>query len=131
MTRYKGLLRMRAVLSGILVLSCLGSIAHAQTLLTGSVTSASGEKMEGVTVSARRMGSNFTTTVFTDSSGQYYFPSMESGRYRFWAQAITYDAAIVDQMQLTGAVVQQDVVLKQLQNFEKQLRGDEVMMSLP
>ena len=131
MTAHKGFLGIRAVLIGILLFSCLGAIAQAQTILTGTVTSASGEKMEGVTVSARRIGSNFTTTVFTDASGQYYFPSMDSGRYRFWAQAVTYDAAIVDEMPLSGAVVQQDVVLKPLQNFEKQLRGDEVMMSLP
>jgi streptogramin lyase len=109
----------------------LGSTAHARTLLTGTITSASGEKMEGVTISARQLGKTFTTTVFTDASGVYYFPPLEEGRYKFWAQAVQYDAAILEDMTLSGSVIQQDVVLKPLENFERQLRGDEVVASLP
>ena len=37
--------------------------AHAQALLTGTIASAAGEKMGGVTVSARAQGSPITTSV--------------------------------------------------------------------
>jgi hypothetical protein len=40
--------------------------APSAALLTGSVKSASGEKLGGVTVSAKMEGSTITTTVFTD-----------------------------------------------------------------
>ena len=36
--------------------------AAGEVLLTGTVTSAAGEKMEGVTVSARQVGTTFTTS---------------------------------------------------------------------
>src|ERR1700681_3659744 len=100
----KKLLGMLITLSAIWLLGGLGSVAHAKTLLTGTITSASGEKMEGVAVSARQIGKSFTTTVFTDASGVYYFPPLEEGKYKFWAQAITYDAAIVEDLDLTGPV---------------------------
>jgi len=56
-------------------------------LLTGTVKSASGEKMGGVTVSAKMEGQTITTSVFTDEEGNYYFPrwtpgSTRSGRRR-------------------------------------------------
>ena len=54
--------------------------------LWGTVTSTSGERLEGVTVSARAPGRNVTTSVFTDSDGEYHFPPLETGRpYKVWA----------------------------------------------
>src|SRR5271155_1920279 len=74
MNMRKKFLAIRGVLSVLLLVGGLGTIAHAQqVLLTGTITSDSGEKMEGVTVSARRIGATFTTSVFTDASGQYFF----------------------------------------------------------
>ena len=64
--------------------------ARADSLLTGTVTSAAGEKMGGVTVSAKAEGSTVTTSVFTDETGNYYFPPLPNGKYRVWAQALTY-----------------------------------------
>ena len=49
----KKLLGMLITLTAIWLLGGLGSVAHAKTLLTGTITSVSGEKMEGVTVSAQ------------------------------------------------------------------------------
>jgi hypothetical protein len=65
--------------------------ARADSLLTGTVTSAAGEKMGGVTVSAKAEGSTVTTSVFTDETGNYYFPPLPNGQYRVWAQALTYE----------------------------------------
>ncbi len=50
----------------------LPGAAYADSLLTGAITSAAGEKMGGVTVSAKAEGSTITTSVFTDESGGYY-----------------------------------------------------------
>ena len=61
--------------------------------LWGTVTSTSGERLEGVTVSARAPGRNVTTSVFTDSDGEYHFPPLETGRpYKVWAQAQAFEA---------------------------------------
>jgi streptogramin lyase len=115
------------------LLAVLGTASHAagQALLTGTVTSASGEKMEGVTVSARQFGKTFTTSVFTDAAGEYYFPALENGRYKVWAQAVGYGAEIQENVTLSGSVHRLNAVLKPMQNFEMQLRGDEWMASLP
>src|SRR5262245_12136164 len=59
-----------------------------EMVLTGTVTSASGEPMSGVTVSARRSSEPVTTSVFTDREGKYYFPAMQDGTYSMWAQAV-------------------------------------------
>ena len=67
--------------------------AYADALLTGAVTSASGEKMGGVTVSAKAEKSPITTSVFTDESGNYYFPPLPNGKYKVWAQALTFHRA--------------------------------------
>jgi streptogramin lyase len=115
------------------LMGMLGSIGHAagDVLLTGRIASASGERMEGVTVSARQLGKTFTTSVFTDAEGEYYFPRQEEGKYKVWAQAVGYEAAILEDVTLSRSVHEQDLVLNPMQNFELQLRGDEWMASLP
>src|SRR5713101_2774996 len=65
----------------------------ADALLAGTITSASGEKMGGVTVSAKADGATVTTTVFTDEAGNYYFPPLPTGKYRVWAQALSFETA--------------------------------------
>ena len=52
------------------------SAQAADALLSGSITSAAGEKLGGVTVSAKAEGATITTTVFTDEAGNYYFPPL-------------------------------------------------------
>src|SRR5665213_2477135 len=65
-------------------------------VLSGTVKSAEGKPLEGVGVSARGASDTFTTTVYTDESGKYYFPELSGGQYKIWAQACllyTSDAA--------------------------------------
>jgi hypothetical protein len=53
----------------------------ADAVLSGTIKSASGEALGGVTVSARADGSNIVTSVFTDESGNYWGPrKMVKGR---------------------------------------------------
>ncbi|PYR37878.1 MAG: hypothetical protein DMF90_05325 [Acidobacteria bacterium] len=107
-----------------------GHAQGSQLLLSGSIKGAAGSGMEGVTVSARGIGKTFTTTVFSDASGEYYFPQLEPGKYKVWAQAVGYEAGIVD-LQLNGPVGRQDFTMRPMQDFTLQLRGDEMVASLP
>jgi hypothetical protein len=62
-----------------------GASHAADAVLSGAIRSASGERLEGVTVSAKREGSTITTNVYTDQSGRYVFPALAEGKYRVWA----------------------------------------------
>ena len=68
----------------------------AEVVLSGAIKSAAGEKIGGVTVSAKAEGGTITTTVFTDEAGEYYFPPLEAGKYQVWAQAISFATAKSD-----------------------------------
>ena len=98
-------------------------------LLAGTVKSDSGEKMSGVTVSAKAEGRTITTSVFTDQQGDYYFPPLTPGAYEVWAQADTFETARA-KVDLT-ATRHQDFALKHLKDFQRQLTGDQLLASLP
>src|SRR5258708_26368900 len=76
------------------------SAQAADALLSGSITSAAGEKLGGVTVSAKAEGATITTTVFTDDGGNYYFPPLPAGKYPVLAQSLTF-ATAKDEVDLT------------------------------
>ena len=107
--------------------------AHAaDVLLSGSIKSAAGEKMGGVTVSAKEDGKTITTSVYTDESGDYVFPPLASGKYRVWAQAVGFETA-KNEIDL-GAVKHQDLTLSPIKDFERQveqLPGDMILAGLP
>ena len=105
------------------------SARAADALLSGTITTAAGEKLNGVTVSAKAEGSTITTTVFTDDAGNYYFPPLATGKYRVWAQALTF-ATAKGEVDLTTAK-KQDFKLDTLADFARQLPGDLVLASLP
>src|SRR5438094_5709600 len=110
----------------IAVATLASSAACADALLAGTITSAAGEKMGGVTVSAKAEGATITTSVYTDESGAYYFPPLPEGKYRVWAQALTYQIA-KGNVDLTKST-QQNFVLAPMTNREdwiRQLPGDE------
>jgi streptogramin lyase len=116
-----------------LSLAVIASSANAaEVVLSGSIKSAAGEKMEGVTVSAKAEGSPITTTVFTDGTGAYYFPPLEAGKYKVWAQALSFETAKSD-VDL-AAKKSQDFVLTSMADFEtrvRQLPGDLILAGLP
>ena len=65
--------------------------AQGTAALSGVVSSKEEGPMEGVVVSARRAGSNFTVSVVSDAQGKYSFPAptwISGGtpsRYERWA----------------------------------------------
>ena len=101
----------------------------ADAILTGAITSAAGEKMGGVTVSAKPEGATITTTVFTDADGRYFFPPMPGGKYRVWAQAVSFESAKRD-VDLAASKAQ-DFTLKPAKDYFRQLPGDLVLAGLP
>ena len=101
----------------------------ADAILSGAIAGPGGDKMGGVTVSAKADGSTITTTVYTDASGAYYFPPMAAGHYRVWAQALTFATAEA-QVDL-AANKAQNFSLKGLEDYARQLPGDAMIASLP
>ena len=132
-TRARVLVKLGVLAAALIVLAATLPLAiHAApdgTLLTGTVKSAAGAKMSGVTVSAKLEGATITTSVFTDEEGAYYFPAMSAGRYEVWAQADGFEMArgAVD----LAATKHQDFVLKATKDFAQQLSGDQMLASLP
>ena len=109
-----------------------GPARAADVLLNGLVKSSAGEVMGGVTVSAKADGATITTTVFSDEAGGYYFPPLPSGKYRVWAQALSFATA---KSEIDLAVNRhQDFALQPLTGFEQQVRqlpGDLILAGLP
>jgi streptogramin lyase len=100
--------------------------------LSGTIASAAGEKLGGVTVSAKAQGSTITTSVYTDEQGGYYFPPLPAGKYSVWAQALAFERANGD-VDLTAAR-RQDLTLKPMADMERQIRqmpGEMLMAALP
>jgi streptogramin lyase len=106
--------------------------AFADALLSGTIKSPDGKAMGGVTVSAKPDGGTITTTVFTDATGNYFFPALPPGHYSVWAQALSYQTAkgAVD----LNANAKQNFALTPMNDPEatfKQLPGNLVLDSLP
>src|SRR6266699_122859 len=121
-----------------LLLACAASLlaataAHpADQLLSGAITARSGQKLEGVTVSAKLEGSTITTSVYTDAAGNYFFPPLSAGRYRVWAQALGFEIGkgAVD----LGATRRADFTLQEITDPERrfrQLPGEMMDAALP
>src|SRR3979490_1397456 len=92
----------------------------ADQVLNGAIASPSGEKLGGVTVSAKQDGSTITTSVYTDETGNYYFPPLPAGKYQVWAQALGFETAkaSVD----LAASAHQDLVIKPIADPEQRIR---------
>src|SRR5579863_1066301 len=79
------------LLAGVAGLAVTAGAASAEQLLSGSIASASGSKLEGVQVSAKKEGATITTSVYTDQNGEYFFPAMADGKYQVWAQTLGFE----------------------------------------
>src|SRR2546423_15560425 len=106
------------------------TLAHAESRLGGTVLSASGEKLAGITVSAK--AGTITTSVFTDKAGKFQFSPLPEGSYRVWAQALGYQTARTA-LELSG---ERSVNLKLVRNADpeqtfRQLPGNLALDSLP
>jgi streptogramin lyase len=124
--------RITVLFTALVLALCAPLPAMADVLLHGSVSSAAGEKMGGVTISAKELGKTITTTVFTDETGAYVFPALPDGQYRVWAQAIGFATAKIEIA--LGTVKQHDFSLVPIKDTEQriiQMPGDLILAGLP
>jgi streptogramin lyase len=127
------------VILGLGGLALAGGVAHVSVGaqgrsapgLTGTIRGADGRAIEGVAVSVRGAGRTFTTTVFTDEQGEYFFPSLEAGGYRLWAQAVGFSPARAEVTIGQGPAPRQPLTLRPLADFSSQLTGAEWLEALP
>ena len=132
MSGQHGLAKVLLLASAAAIVLAPASASAADHILSGSVASASGEKLGGATVSAKLEGSTVTNSVYTDESGNYYFPPMAAGKYKVWAQALSFERALGD-VDLS-ANKQQNLTLTTINDPERrwrQLPGELMVASLP
>jgi len=102
--------------------------------LTGQVSSQEEGPMEGVLVSARRVGSTFTITVVSDQQGRYNFPRMrlDPGEYSLRMRAVGYDLDDPGAVQITAQkTASVDLKLHKARDLSVQLTSAEWLMSFP
>src|SRR4051812_3020540 len=120
------------ILASVLTAALLGGAVElkaADIIMNGSITSSASQAMGGVMVSAKPDGGTITTTVLTDEAGRYYFPPLAAGKYRVWAQALSF-ATAKGEIDL-GATKKHDFVLRPMENFFQQLPGNAALSALP
>ena len=121
------------LLLGVIVAAGFASTADAADhLLSGTIVSAAGEKLAGVTVSAKAHGTTITTSVYTDEQGNYYFPALPAGKYSVWAQALAFELS-KGEVDLTAAK-RADLALAPMTDPERRVRqlpGEMLMAALP
>jgi streptogramin lyase len=132
MSGQHGLAKILLLASAAAIVIAPASASAADHILSGSIAAASGEKLGGATVSAKLEGSTITNSVYADESGNYYFPPMAAGKYKVWAQALSFERALGD-VDLS-ANKRQDLTLTAMNDPERrwrQLPGELMVASLP
>jgi streptogramin lyase len=126
-----------AVLAIVLGQSAPGSLraqAQSDTALTGQVTSSEEGRMEGVLVSARKMGSTLTITVVSDGQGRYRFPAarLEPGQYALRIRAVGYDLEGTSTVSVGARkTTTADLKLRKASDLASQLTNAEWLDSFP
>jgi virginiamycin B lyase len=126
---------------GTLIVSAMGLFpAHAPAqapspaALQGVVSSLQEGLMEGVVVSARREGANFTVSVVSDAQGKYSFPRthLEPGKYALTIRAVGYDLTGPEQVEIAdGRTTTAALKLGKTKDLASQLSSLEWAMSAP
>jgi len=101
--------------------------------LTGQVADDHGA-MEGVLVSAKKVGSAITTTVVTDKDGRYSFPAtkLDPGQYAISIRAVGYEVDGRPSVDVAaGAPTSLDLKLRKTKKLASQLTNAEWILSAP
>ncbi len=102
--------------------------------LSGVVSSQQEGPMEGVVVSARRDGANFTVSVVSDAQGKYSFPRshVDPGKYALTIRAVGYDLNGPGTVTIAeGKTTSADLKLDKTKDLAGQLSSLEWAMSAP
>ena len=110
------------------------SAQAADTALQGVVSSQAEGNMEGVVVSARRGGANFTVSVVSDAQGRYSFPRthLDAGSYTVTTRAVGYDLNDPGPVEVAASQpASLDLRLQPTTDLASQLSSIEWAMSMP
>jgi virginiamycin B lyase len=102
--------------------------------LTGQVSSKKEGPMEGVLVSAKRLGSTITVTVVSNKQGRYNFPEnrLQPGEYHLQIRAIGYELNDPEIVKVAaGKTSTLDLKLHAIKDFSAQLTSEEWLLSMP
>ena len=111
-----------AVLIAIALAGCSG-MSKGPTI-SGVVSSDIDAHMEGVLVTAKRVGANISTTVVTDSAGNYSFPAgrLQPGSYALSVRAAGYELDTPANLELEPRqAARRDLSLRRVENVAAQL----------
>ena len=87
------------------LLVCVSISAYAQVnaTVTGTVSDASAALIPGVTVTAQNTATGIMTTLVTNESGSYNFPSLQPGTYRLSASLPGFQTTTFNNVELGQA----------------------------
>ncbi len=124
----------RAGVAAAAILALSGVSAGAQTAISGMISSSEEGAMEGVVVSARRAGANFTVSVVSDDKGRFAFPErkLEPGKYTLKIRASGFD--LEDRAEPTVEAAKEtkvDLRLRKTRNLSAQITNAEWIASIP
>lgn len=109
-------------------------LAQARSALTGQVSSAEENTMEGVVVTAKKDGSTISISVVTDPQGRYAFPAsrLDPGHYTLKARAAGYklDNADAAADVASGQEAKADLKLSKVKNLSATLTNAEWLTSM-
>jgi virginiamycin B lyase len=132
-------MRSRALVAGVSLTAAilLSGAALAETpaaALTGLVSSAEDNAMEGVLVSASKTGSSVTVTVVSGKDGRFAFPAskLAPGRYSLGVRAVGYDLDLPKAIEITEQkTATLDLHLRKTEDLAAQLSNGEWLASIP
>jgi streptogramin lyase len=110
------------------------SASDSPTALAGVARSTEEGAMEGVVVTARRSGANFSVSVVSDARGRYSFPRshLSPGTYTLTMRATGYDLTDPGPVEIAnGKTAQRDLSLVKTSDLGRQLSSREWVMSMP
>ncbi|MGB6565765.1 MAG: carboxypeptidase regulatory-like domain-containing protein [Xanthobacteraceae bacterium] len=126
--------RARCIVTAVALLfaSIQAEPSLAQTL-AGTVTSAAEGTMEGVLVSAQKLGSPITITVVSDAQGRFRFPDgrLSPGHYTLRIRATGYDLDGPKTVELGAAPADVAIKLIKTADLAAQLTNTEWLTSMP
>src|SRR5580693_6540287 len=125
-----------SIVAGVMSLAPTELIAQSSDsiALSGIVSSQQEGLMEGVVVSARRVGANFTVSVVSDAQGKYSFPRthLEPGKYALTIRAVGYDLIDSGTIEIAeGKTSNANLKLVKAKDLAAQLSSLEWAMSVP
>src|SRR5438093_3373766 len=131
---YKQVLLLAFVILGLAGIFSGSAQTQSSVALTGLISSADEGAMEGVLVSAKKVGSTITVTVVSDEQGRYRFPSakLQAGQYALRIRAVGYDVEGPREVRLTaGQTATADLRLTKTHDLASQLSNAEWLESFP